>query len=83
MDVPPKVSILIRSMDRATLARAMTSAAAQTHPNVEIVVVSANGADHRPVPSTWNDRPVRFVAGTAKLDRADAANVALDAADGE
>jgi Glycosyl transferase family 2 len=79
----PKVSILIRSMDRATLPRALTSAATQTYSNIEIVVVSACGTDHGPLPSQWVDRPLRFIPSNARLDRAAAANVALEAATGE
>ncbi|MGE0208359.1 MAG: hypothetical protein AB7S42_04365 [Lysobacteraceae bacterium] len=44
----PLVSILIRSMDRPTLQRAIASAAAQTWPNLEIVVVAACGSRHSP-----------------------------------
>jgi tetratricopeptide (TPR) repeat protein len=78
-----KASILIRSMDRPTLARALDSAAAQTHGDVELVVVAACGASHRSLPQTWNGRPLNLVASRERLDRARAANAALDAAAGE
>ena len=81
----PLVSILIRSMDRATLERALDSAAAQTWPNLEIVVVAACGSRHRALPSTWKGRPLRLVypQPDRPLPRPDAANAGLDAARGD
>jgi len=83
--IPPLVSILIRSMDRPTLARALDSAAAQTWPNLEIIVVAACGAAHRPLPETWKGRPLRLIypQPDRRLPRPDAANAALEAARGE
>jgi len=82
---PPLVSILIRSMDRSTLDRALDSAAAQTWPQIEIVVVAACGSRHRALPSTWKGRPLRLVypQPDRTLPRPDAANAGLDAARGE
>ena len=37
----PLVSVLIRSIDRATLQQALDSVALQTYPNIEVVVVAA------------------------------------------
>jgi len=81
----PLVSILIRSMDRPTLTRALDSAATQTWPNLEIVVVAACGARHRALPETWKGRPLRLVRPQPDrlLPRPDAANAALEAARGE
>jgi len=78
----PLVSVLIRSMDRPTLQRALDSIAAQDYPNVEVVVVAASPA-HRVVPDTCGAFPLRFVTTTRPLKRAEAANVALEAARGE
>lgn len=82
---PALVSILIRSMDRATLRRAIDSAAAQTWPNLEIVVVSACGRSHRVLPDLHRGRPLRLVLPETdrRLTRPQAANAALDAAHGE
>jgi len=82
---PPLVSILIRSMDRSTLLRALDSAAAQTWPNLEIVVVAACGRAHRSLPDTCRGRPLRLVVPEdgPRLPRADAANLALESARGE
>jgi hypothetical protein len=79
----PLVSILIRSMDRPTLRRAIASAAAQTWPNLEIIVVAACRSRHKPlVPA---DRPLRLVypEPDRSLSRPEAANLALDSARGE
>lgn len=81
----PLVSILVRSMDRPTLDRALDSAAAQTWPNLEIVVIAACGQRHRRLPDSWNGRQLRFVVPEpdAVLSRPEAANACLDAAGGE
>ena len=77
------VSILIRSMDRPTLRRALDGAAAQTHPEVELVVVAACGPSHAPLPETWGGRPLRFVVPSEPQPRPQAANLCLDHAHGE
>jgi len=79
----PLVSILIRSMDRPTLQRALDSAARQTWPNLEIVVVAACGDAHRPLPADHRGRTLRLIRTGEKLVRPIAANVALEAAHGE
>jgi len=80
----PLVSILIRSMDRKTLDRAMRSAARQTWGNVEIIVVAACGAAHRTLADDCMGRPLRLVFGDnqRRLSRPAAANAALDSAHG-
>ena len=82
-DITPLVSILIRSVDRATLPRALDSAARQTWPNLEIVVVAACGDAHRTLPDKHHGRPLRLIATGEKLTRPMAANVALESARGE
>ena len=42
----PLVSVIIRSMNRPTLADAIASVAAQTYPNIEVVVINATGYAH-------------------------------------
>jgi orotidine-5'-phosphate decarboxylase len=81
----PLVSVLIRSMDRPTLQRALQSAARQTWPNLEIVVIAACGSSHRPLPETLLDRELRLILPTAdsRLTRPQAGNEALRAARGE
>jgi hypothetical protein len=78
----PLVSILVRSIDRPTLSRALASIAAQDYPNVEAVVVAAS-AEHRELPDRCGRFALRLVRASRPLARADAANAALDAARGE
>jgi tetratricopeptide (TPR) repeat protein len=77
------ISVLVRSMDRPTLARALDSIAAQIYQPTEIVVVAACGASHRALPAVWNDVPLRLLLPGSRLDRAAAANAGLDAATGD
>ncbi|HET8940403.1 MAG TPA: glycosyltransferase [Rudaea sp.] len=81
----PLVSVLIRSMDRPCLQRALRSAARQTWGNVEIAVVAACGRSHRPLPDTILGRPVRLVFADdgAPLLRPQAANACIEAARGQ
>jgi glycosyltransferase involved in cell wall biosynthesis len=69
-------------MERPTLQRALDSAAAQDYPNVEVVVVAA-GASHRDLPERCGAFPLRLVRSARPLARAEAANVALEAARGD
>jgi hypothetical protein len=75
----PLVSILVRSVDRPTLSRALASIAEQDYPNVEAVVVAASAA-HRELPDRCGPFPLRLVRASHPLARAEAANAALDAA---
>lgn len=75
------VSVLIRSMGRASLARALESVAEQA-PGLplEVVLVAATGQRHGPVPERCGPWPIRVVnADGSALDRAQAANAALAA----
>jgi hypothetical protein len=86
-DQVPLVSVLVRSMDRPCLAEALASVALQTHARVELVVVNASGHAHRPLDFlppglTW--RLVEPAPGhIGPLARAQAANRALEAAQGD
>jgi glycosyltransferase involved in cell wall biosynthesis len=76
----PLVSVIVRTLGRGTLVRALESIAEQTHRPVEIVLVDSAGrgiamANHRGV-------PVRVVRGNGPGSIA-AANVGLEAARGE
>lgn len=79
----PLVSILVRSMDRPTLTRALDSVAAQDDPAIEVVVVAAAGSAHRALPERCGAFPLRLVGSRNPLKRAEAANVALESARGE
>ncbi len=81
--MPTRISILIRSMDRPTLDRALQSVAAQSRRPDEILVVSAKGPGHRPLPSEINSIPLRLIEPEQAMQRADAGNALLHAARGD
>ena len=77
---PPLVSVIVRTMGRATLGRALACIAAQAHRPVEIVLVDAADAGiAMPEPAGI---PVRVVRN-GRLDRPRAANAGIAAARGE
>lgn len=91
----PLVSVIIRSMNRRSLADAIASIAAQTYPNIEIVLVNASGRPH-PRPAYPVERlALRLVGqvGTSDdeqgdrvcklLSRSAAANLGLQSMQGE
>lgn len=79
----PLVSIVVRSMNRSTLARALDSLALQTWPHCEVVVVNAQGGDHAPMPDYCGPFPLRLInQGGAPLRRSRAANCGLAACHG-
>jgi O-antigen biosynthesis protein len=78
----PLVSVIVRSMDRPSLGLALDSIALQDHPNVEVLVVDAQGTAHGPVPTVAGPHPVRVVQSGRPLPRSQAANAGLDAAAG-
>lgn len=79
---PPLVSVLVRSTDRPTLARALDSIADQTYPAIEILVVAASGAAHPALPPFWRNRPLRYLTAVQPLSRSIAANVLVASASG-
>jgi glycosyltransferase involved in cell wall biosynthesis len=74
------VSVIVRTMGRATLGRALACIAAQSHRPIEIVLVDA--ADAGMAMDERGGIPVRIVRG-GRLDRPQAANAGLAAARGE
>lgn len=81
MSDAPLVSVLIRTMGRATLARSVAAVLAQAHRPIEAVVVNAAARPLPPLPAA-NDVALRIVEG-GPFDRPRAANAALDDARGE
>ena len=83
----PLVSVLVRSMDRPELADAVACVAAQTYPNLELVVVNASGRPHSPIQCPSHRMSCKLVEpepGHGRpCDRARAANLALQSASGE
>ncbi|MFG1221637.1 PIG-L family deacetylase [Xanthobacter wiegelii] len=81
--VAPLVSIVTRTIGRASLAETLDSICAQTYPHIEIVLVEADPAQAgRSGEGCWR-YPLRAVGGTAPLDRPAAANLGLAHARGE
>ena len=91
----PLVSVIIRSMNRPSLIDAIASVAAQTYPNIEIIVVNACGGLH-PQPAYPAERLALRVVGQVgetsapsgtetclPLDRSAAANLGLRSLQGE
>lgn len=78
----PPISVIVRSMDRPSLHRALDSVALQNLPDVEVLVVDARGSGHAPVAGHHGLGAVRLVGTGQPLARARAANVGLDAAAG-
>jgi hypothetical protein len=82
--------VLVRSMDRLQLSDAIASIAAQTYPNLEVVVLNASGRPHGPVPQLPHRMAVRLIqpglgeGGQPQVcDRSRAANLAMQAATGQ
>ena len=84
-DPLPKVSILIRTVDRpAWLREALASCANQTHANLEVVVVEDGPAASQAVVGEFRNRlDIRYEATGTRVGRALAGNRALALASGE
>ncbi|MGE5617041.1 MAG: glycosyltransferase, partial [Bacillota bacterium] len=77
---PALVSVVVRSMDRPTLDRALASIASQDYPRLQVLVVAACGPSHRELPDRCGAYPLRLVRSDRRLQRASAANAGIDAA---
>lgn len=80
----PLVSVLIRSMDRPSLAETLASVAQQTYSHIEVVVVNATGRSHSDLSYLPGHLQARLIdpESRAALGRSEAANLALDQARG-
>lgn len=78
----PLVSVLIRSLDRDHLARALDSVGLQTYPRIEVVVIAARPG-HRALPEYCGPFPITLHTTLEALPRSRAANKALSVAHGE
>lgn len=74
-------SLIVRTVGRPTLSRALDAIAAQTHRPIEIVLVDAAG--NGLAVESHGGVPVVRVAGHGHLDRPRAANAGLEAARGD
>jgi tetratricopeptide (TPR) repeat protein len=69
-------------MARPGLSTALASLAAQTYPNIEVLLVAANGKAHPPQPETIGVFPLRFIVPDTPLSRPLAANLGVQEASG-
>jgi glycosyltransferase involved in cell wall biosynthesis len=76
---PPLISVIVRTMGRPSLPRALSSIARQSHRPLEIVLVDAAGSGLSPSPPAGV--PMRVVR-RGPLNRPRAANAGLEAATG-
>jgi GT2 family glycosyltransferase len=81
----PRVSILVRTVDRPMwLREALASCARQTHENLEVIVVEDGPERSRAIVDAFRDRlDIRYQATGTRVGRARAGNLALQAATGE
>src|SRR3990167_9252249 len=79
----PKISVIVRSMDRPMLREALHSISSQTYANIEVIVVNALGDSHRPLGGECGRFPLRLIDAGKPLQRSAAANLGLDNASGE
>lgn len=75
------ISILIRSMGRTSLSRALDSVAGQTWPHLEVLVINASGQPHPALPEDF-PFPLRLIDSSTPLRRSAAANQLLHEAQG-
>lgn len=79
----PLVSVLVRTVGDPMLEQAVASVRAQTYPCIELVVVAAHGVhDAPPWLQTSSSPGTKWVCPGGKRNRPEAANAALDAANG-
>ena len=79
----PLVSVIVRSMGRATLQAALASLQMQTYGHIELIVVDAAGNGLPMLDLKPYGFPTRLVSSGQALGRSAAANSGLDAAVGE
>jgi GT2 family glycosyltransferase/LmbE family N-acetylglucosaminyl deacetylase len=79
----PLISVIVRTMNRPELPEALESIAAQTYPNIEVIVVDARGEKPLDLGKTCGKFPLRVITKGKPLNRPAAANAGLDAVKGE
>lgn len=78
------VTVMVRSMQRASLGKALASIAAQTEGPIEVVVVNALGGTHPEPGPRCGPFELRLVNQAGRpLDRPGAANLAMERAQGQ
>lgn len=77
------VSIICRSLGRPHLNQALASLAAQSHSNLEVVLVNANGEDHSAFIQSQPTLTIIELTDAGNLPRSEAANAGMAAASGK
>lgn len=78
----PLISVIVRTMNRPQLPEALESIAAQTYPNIEVIVVDAKGEKPLDLGDRCDRFPLRVISQSKPLNRPKAANAGLDAVKG-
>lgn len=78
----PLISVIIRTMDSADLEHALDSVAAQSYPNIEVILVDAAGNGAQPDRKGCGPFPLKYITRRQPLSRPQAANAGLDAVRG-
>jgi LmbE family N-acetylglucosaminyl deacetylase/glycosyltransferase involved in cell wall biosynthesis len=79
----PLVTVIVRSIGRQTLSKALDSIAIQTYSNIEVIIVNAKGDGHNCFTENCGKFPLRFIDAGIPLNRAAALNCGLRAAAGQ
>lgn len=79
----PKVSVIVRSVDRPYLQDALNSLALQTYPTLEVLVINARGTAHTFPGTNCGRFPQTLLSTGAPMNRVQAANFGLVNATGE
>ena len=79
----PLVSIICRTMGRPELREALASAAGQTHPRLEIILVDAAARGEAACRADCGEMPVALTLPNSPLSRPQAANFGLERAQGD
>ncbi|MBL0149850.1 MAG: glycosyltransferase [Ideonella sp.] len=80
----PLVTVMLRSMQRSSLMKALDSVASQTDPAIEVLVVNARGGHHPEIGERCGAHALRLVNQDGEpLGRPEAANLAMDQAHGQ
>jgi lipopolysaccharide biosynthesis protein/LmbE family N-acetylglucosaminyl deacetylase/glycosyltransferase involved in cell wall biosynthesis len=74
----PLISVIVRTMNRPQLPEALESIAAQTYPNLEVIVVDALGEKPLDLGNRCGRFPMRIISKSQPLNRPAAANAGLD-----
>jgi O-antigen biosynthesis protein len=75
----PLISVVVRTMNRPQLPEALESIAAQTYPNLEVIVVDARGEKPLQLGEACGRFPLRLISKERPLNRPEAANAGLNA----